>query len=55
MKKGRYMLIHMDRYIHRFKYLKRAKLYAIDNCQGSREFYIIIDTKTDRVVCRWYY
>lgn len=48
------MLIHMDKNVHRFRYLKQAKLFAVDNCRGSHEFYIILDTEKDKVVCRWY-
>lgn len=49
------MLIHNDKHIYRFRYLKRAKLYAVDNCRGNYEFYIVIDTEKDEVVCKWCY
>lgn len=55
MKKGRYILVHLDKKIYRFNWLKQAKCYAISNCHGTGDFYIIVDTKKDEVVCKWYY
>lgn len=55
MEKGKYMLIHMDRHVYRFKYLWEAQRYASIHCRGSYEFYVIVDTKEDKVVCKWSY
>lgn len=55
MEKDRFMLIHNDEFVYRFKWLELAKLYAIGHCRGSYEFYIIIDTERDRVVYKWHY
>ena len=55
MEKGRYLLIHKDRYVYRFRWLSEAKRYAICNCRGSYEFYVIVDTEKDEVVDSWSY
>lgn len=55
MKKDRFMLIHMDKNVHRFKWLSEAMRYAIINCRGNYEFYIIVDTQNDEVVYKWSY
>lgn len=55
MEKERYMLIHMDKHVHRFKWLTEAQHYAKINCRGDYEFYIIVDTEKDEVVGKWNY
>lgn len=55
MEKGRYMLIHMDKYVYRFKWRSQAFRYAGINCRGAFEYYIIVDTEKDEVIGRWYY
>lgn len=55
MKKGRYILIHKNKYVYRFKWLTTARRYAIKNCRGSYEFYVIIDLQKDEVVDSWNY
>lgn len=55
MKKDRYMLIHMDRKVRRFKNQEEAECYALCHCRGNYEFYIIVDTQEDEVVYRWSY
>lgn len=49
------MLIYRDRYVYRFESLSQAKDYAINNCRGSFEFYVIVDTEEDTVVESWSY
>lgn len=55
MEKGRFLLIHMDKYVYRFKWLTEAQRYAVSHCRGSYEFYIIVDTEKDEVVNSWSY
>ena len=55
MKKGRFLLMHVDRYVYRFESLMEAQLYAYYNCRGSYEFYVIVDLEEDRIVSSWYY
>lgn len=55
MKTKRYMLIHMETNVKRFKWLFQAKAYARKNCQGSYEFYVIVDVEKNKVVWRWSY
>lgn len=55
MEKGRYMLIHMDEYVYRFTWQMQAYLYAVENCRGKHEYYIIVDTEKNEVVDRWNY
>ena len=55
MQTKRYMLIHMDKNVHHFKWLSEAKRYAIINCRGSYEYYVIIDTRKNEVVDKWSY
>ena len=55
MEKGRYMLIHNNSNIYRFKYLTEAQRYAIIHLRGNNESYIIVDTKEDKVVNKWSY
>lgn len=55
MEKGKYMLIHMCKNVYRFDSLIRAKLYAIMQCRGRYEFYIIVDTVENKVVDNWSY
>lgn len=55
MEKGKYMLIHMDKNVHRFKWLSEAQRYAICHCRGSYEYYVIVDTEKDKVVDKWSY
>lgn len=55
MEKERYMLIHNDSTIYRFKYHSEALRYATMHCRDSYEFYIIVDTEKDEVVNRWPY
>lgn len=55
MEKGRFMLIHMDKIVHRFDSLRRAILYAMGNCRGSHEYYIIVDTVENKVIDKWLY
>ena len=49
------MLIHMDKNVHRFKWLSQAKRYARINCRGSYGFYVIIDTRKNEIVEKWSY
>lgn len=53
MNKDRYMLIHLDTYVYRFKSMPEAQSYANANCCGIYEFYIIVDTWEDKVVEVW--
>lgn len=55
MEKERYILIYMDRFVHRFKWLIQAKRYAESCCRGIGGHYIIVDTQRDDVVDEWYY
>lgn len=55
MEKGRYILIHNNNTIYRFKYLTEAQRYATIHLRGSRESYIIVDTQKDEVVDKWTY
>lgn len=55
MKKDRYMLIHMDKYVYRFIWLGIANYYAKTFCRGSNEFYIIVDVEKNKVVKKWSY
>ena len=49
------MLIHMDEYVYRFTWQMQAYLYAVENCRGKHEYYIIVDTEKNEVVDRWNY
>ena len=53
MQKKRYMLIHNNKDVYRFKTLTSAFLYAVSNCRGNNEFYIIVDTWRNNVVYNW--
>jgi hypothetical protein len=55
MKKDRYMVIHMDKYVYRFNWLATASYYAKAFLRGSHEFYIIVDLETNEVVESWNY
>lgn len=55
MEKGRFMLIHKDKYVYRFKYRTEAQRYAICNCRGAYSFYVIVDTEKDEVITAWGY
>ena len=55
MEKGKFMLIHMDKYVYRFKYLSEAQRYAICKCRGNYEFYVIVNLEKDEVVVAWSY
>lgn len=55
MEKGKYLLIHKDKYVYRFECLSEAQSYAINHCQGDFEYYIIVDLEKNEVVGSWYY
>ena len=55
MEKEKFMLIHMDKNVHRFDSLRRAILYAMEHCRGSHEYYIIVDTVENKVIDKWSY
>lgn len=55
MEEKPYMLIHLDKNVYRFKCLWEAQNYAKRNCRGSYEFYIIVDTKENKVISKWSY
>lgn len=55
MEKERYLLIYMDRYVYRFKWLTQAQRYAVSCCRGIDGHYIIVDTERDDVVGEWTY
>lgn len=55
MKNYRYMLIHMNRVLRRFKKQEEAECYALCHCRGNYEFYIIVDTRENEVVYKWSY
>lgn len=55
MEKGEYLLIHKDKYVYRFKRRIDAQRYAICNCRGSYEFYVIVDLEKNEVISRWSY
>lgn len=55
MEKDRYMLIHLDRDIYRFKSQMLAESYGERRCRGPYEYYVIVDTEKDEVVYRWNY
>lgn len=55
MEKGRYMLIHLDKHVYRFKSKLSARAYAMHNCRGCYEFYVIVDIEEDKVVEHWSY
>ena len=55
MEKERYMLIHVDKYVYRFKWLTQAQRYALIHCRDSFGYYIIVDTVEDKVVYKWMY
>ena len=52
MEKGRYMLIHMDRNVYRFKWYHQALRYAKARCHGIDEYCIIVDTIENKVVVK---
>lgn len=49
------MLIHNDKDIYRFKWYTQAQRYAIVNCRGNGNRYLIIDTEKDKVLDNWIY
>lgn len=53
--KGRFLLIHNDEYVCRFKTMLEAKTYAQKNCRGSHDFYIVVDLEIDAIVKTWVY
>lgn len=53
MEKERFMLIHNDKKIHRFKTLADAKVFGVCCCRGSYHYYTIIDTEKDEVIYKW--
>lgn len=55
MEQGRYMLIHMDKYVYRFKCRTQAYDYAGKHCSGAYEYYVIVDTEKNEVISKWYY
>lgn len=55
MEKERYMLIHMDKNIYRFKWLSQAKYEARKRFRLDYEYYIIVDTWEDKVIYKWSY
>lgn len=55
MEKDRFLLIHMDKNVRRFKSIASAINYTKKYCRGNYEFYVIVDTEEDKVVCKWSY
>lgn len=53
MKEERFILIHLDKYVYKFSYLSQAKRYAIINCRGPFDFYIIVDLEKCEIVLKW--
>lgn len=53
MNRKRYLLVHMDSGVYRFRCLWCAKVYAKKHCRGKCEFYVIIDTWKNEVVDKW--
>lgn len=49
------MLIYMDKYVYRFKWLTQAQRYAASYCRGIGNYYIIVDTERNNVVNTWNY
>lgn len=55
MEKGRFMLIHKDEFVYRFKYLSAAQRYAICHCRDVYSFYVIVDLEKNEIVTTWFY
>lgn len=55
MEKKRYMLICMNKYIYRFEEYEQAETFAVKNCRGIYQYYIIVDTLLDEVLYQWSY
>lgn len=55
MEERKFLLIHMDAHVYRFKFLSEAQRYAICNCRNTYGFYVIVDLEKDEVVVKWSY
>lgn len=53
MEKDKFVLIHNDERIYRFKSLEEAKTFGACCCRGSYNYYAIIDMERNVVVYKW--